>query len=200
MLDSLSHLVECILGMLDSLSHLVECILGMLDSLSLLVECILGMLDSLSLLVDCILGMLDSLSLLVECILGMLNSLSLLVEFILGMLDSLSCSFTSIFFVTNLLSDFVFRAACDCCLTPIQQFFSYIMTRIFNEIMMRSAKKLYKTNTPYWIFIVLAHWNNKPRVDMSLHSDTLFWIRTNQSLLFLLNAACLAEKQHILIL
>jgi hypothetical protein len=31
-----------------------------------------------------------------------------------------------------------------------------------------------------WIFIVLAHWNNSPRVDMSLHSDTLFWFRANQ--------------------
>ena len=35
---------------------------------------------------------------------------------------------------------------------------------------------------------------------MSLHSDTLFWFRANQSLLFLLNAACLAEKQQIAIL
>ena len=35
---------------------------------------------------------------------------------------------------------------------------------------------------------------------MLLHSDTLFWFRTNQSLLFLLNAACLAEKQQIPIL
>jgi hypothetical protein len=25
------------------------------------------------------------------------------------------------------------------------------------------------------IFLVLAHWNNSPRVDMSLHSDTLYW-------------------------
>jgi hypothetical protein len=53
-----------------------------------------------------------------------------------------------------------------------------------------------------WVgfFIVLAHWNNSPRVDMSLHSDTLVWFRANQSLLFLLNAACLAEKQQIPIL
>jgi hypothetical protein len=51
-----------------------------------------------------------------------------------------------------------------------------------------------------WIFIVLAHWNNSLREDMSLHSDTLFWFRANQSLLFLLNAVCLAEKQQILIL
>jgi hypothetical protein len=36
-----------------------------------------------------------------------------------------------------------------------------------------------------WIFIVLAHWNNSPRIAMSLHSDTLFWFRANQSLLFL---------------
>jgi hypothetical protein len=61
--------------------------------------------------------------------------------------------------------------------------------------MMRSA--LY---TRSWICIVLAHWNNSPRLDMSLHSDTLFRVRTNQSLLFLLNAAWLAQKQQIQIL
>jgi hypothetical protein len=38
---------------------------------------------------------------------------------------------------------------------------------------------------------------NSPRVDMFLFSDTLVWFRANQSLLFLLNAACLAEKQHV---
>ena len=32
---------------------------------------------------------------------------------------------------------------------------------------------------------------------MSLYSDILFWFRANESLLFLVNAACLAEKQHI---
>ena len=48
-----------------------------------------------------------------------------------------------------------------------------------------------------WIFIVLAHWNNCSRIDMSLNTDTLFWFRVNQFLLFLLNAACLAEKQQI---
>jgi hypothetical protein len=30
---------------------------------------------------------------------------------------------------------------------------------------------------------------------MTLHSDTLFWFRANQSMLFLLNAACLEVKQ-----
>jgi hypothetical protein len=34
-------------------------------------------------------------------------------------------------------------------------------------------------------------------MDMSLHSDTLYWFRANQSLLFLLHAVCLAEKQQI---
>jgi len=51
-----------------------------------------------------------------------------------------------------------------------------------------------------WIYIVLAHWNNSPRVDMTPHSDTLSCLRANQSLLFLLNASCLAEKQQIPIL
>ena len=47
---------------------------------------------------------------------------------------------------------------------------------------------------------MLAHWNNSPRIDMSPHLDTLFRFRANQSLLFLPNAACLAEKQQIPIL
>jgi hypothetical protein len=35
---------------------------------------------------------------------------------------------------------------------------------------------------------------------MLLHSDVLSWFRTDQSLLFLLNTVCLAEKQQIPIL
>jgi hypothetical protein len=63
---------------------------------------------------------------------------------------------------------------------------------IFIEMMMKSA--LFQTNTLSWIFIVLAHWNKNL---LHLH---LFWFRANQSLLFLLNAACLAEKQQIPVL
>ena len=37
-------------------------------------------------------------------------------------------------------------------------------------------------------------------IDMSPHSDTLFWFWVNQSLLLLHNAECLAEKQQIPIL
>jgi hypothetical protein len=47
------------------------------------------------------------------------------------------------------------------------------------------------------IIIVLAHSNNSPRVDMSLHSHTFSWFRANQSLLFPTNAGCLVKKQHI---
>ena len=88
-----------------------------------------------------------------------------------------------------------------CCLTPNQQFISYYHGEnklILNEIMMRSD--LYWTNTSSWILTVLAHWNNSPRIDMSPHSDTLSRFRTNSSLRFFLNAACLAEKQQIPIL
>ena len=63
---------------------------------------------------------------------------------------------------------------------------------IFN-VMMRSA--LYSTNMLNWILIVLAHRNNNSQIDMSPYLDTFFWFRTNQSLLFLLDVACLAEKQ-----
>jgi hypothetical protein len=41
---------------------------------------------------------------------------------------------------------------------------------------------------------------NNPTVRHNGHSDTLFWFRANQSLLFVLNAAFLAEKQHMPIL
>ena len=65
---------------------------------------------------------------------------------------------------------------------------------------MMMMSTLYKTNMLSWIIIVLAHWNNSLRVDMSLHSDTLSWFRANQRMLFLLNAASLVEKQCIQIL
>ena len=61
----------------------------------------------------------------------------------------------------------------DCCLTPIQQFFAVyhaVKKLIFNEMMMRSA--LQHPNTLSWICTVLAHRNNSPRVNMSLHWDT----------------------------
>jgi hypothetical protein len=62
----------------------------------------------------------------------------------------------------------------------------------FNEIIMRSA--LYKTNTLSWIFIVLTHWKINPRVEVLPNSDTLSWFLAKNSLLFLLNAVCLATN------
>jgi hypothetical protein len=75
---------------------------------------------------------------------------------------------------------------------PIQQYHDKNKL-IFNEMMMRST--LHYTNSASWIFIVVVHWNNS-----LFHLDTLFRFRANQSLLFFLNAARLAEKQQIPIL
>ena len=40
-------------------------------------------------------------------------------------------------------------------------------------------------------------WINSPRVDMSLHSDTLSWFRVDQSLLLLLNDACKCKLYYL---
>jgi hypothetical protein len=37
------------------------------------------------------------------------------------------------------------------------------------------------TNALNWLFIVLVHWGNSPHVEMSRHSYTLSWCRSNQS-------------------
>ena len=66
----------------------------------------------------------------------------------------------------------------------------------FDEMIMISA--LYKTNKLSSIFRVQTHWNKSLRVDMSPHSDILFyWFRPNQSLHLLLYDTCLEEKQQI---
>jgi hypothetical protein len=57
---------------------------------------------------------------------------------------------------------------------------------------------LYWSSALSWIVVVRDHRNNSPRVYMTFHLDTLFRFRVNQSLLFLLNAAYLAEKQPVL--
>ena len=41
---------------------------------------------------------------------------------------------------------------------------------------------------------MLAHCNNSPSIDISPSSDTVSWFRANQSLLSLLNVACLARS------
>jgi hypothetical protein len=56
------------------------------------------------------------------------------------------------------------------------------------------------TKPTHLMFIELAYWNNTWRVNMSLYSETLSSFRATQSLLLLLNAACLSEKQQIPVL
>ena len=64
----------------------------------------------------------------------------------------------------------------DWCLTTKQLFFSHSMARTsYNHIIMMLFA-LYKTSTLKLDVLVLAHWNNIPPVDISLHVGTLFLI------------------------
>ena len=103
---------------------------------------------------------------------------------------------------------------CNCCWMPSEQFFKYIMGRI-GCISMRWWYLFCSRLILSWIFIVLAHWNNNPWVDMKLETlswfraklETLSWFRTkletlswflvrSQPVLFLLfNAPSLVEEQ-----
>jgi hypothetical protein len=61
-------------------------------------------------------------------------------------------------------------------LNPIQQFFNYIMARTsYFEWDDDEVRFVLDQHAELDFFIVLAHWNNSPQVDMSLHSDTLSW-------------------------
>ena len=72
----------------------------------------------------------------------------------------------------------------DCCLTPKQLFFSYIMARTsYNHIIMMMSA-LYMISTLKLDLLVLAHWNNIPPVDISLLVDILSLIRANKYLVF----------------
>ena len=84
----------------------------------------------------------------------------------------------------------------DCCLTPTQQQFQQVNFQWDDD----EVRFVLDQNPELEFFIVLAHWNNSLQIYMSLYSNTLSWFWVNQSLLFLLNAACLAEKQQMPIL
>ena len=73
-------------------------------------------------------------------------------------------------------------------------FFSYVMERTSNILIRWWCSLCTRPTFLIWFFIVLAQWNNSPRVNISLHLDTLFWFRANLSLFLLLDDACLAEK------
>jgi hypothetical protein len=80
---------------------------------------------------------------------------------------------------------------------PMGILFSGISWREHATFIDMMMPTLYSANTLGWILIVLTHWHYSPQTDMSLNFDALFWVRADQYLLFLLNAACLAEKQQI---
>jgi hypothetical protein len=68
-----------------------------------------------------------------------------------------------------------------------QHFFSYIMTRTFFILMRWWCSSLCTRTTCLVLdFIVLAHLDNSPRVNMSHHSDTLSWFRANKSFCLIL--------------
>jgi hypothetical protein len=84
----------------------------------------------------------------------------------------------------------------DCCLTPVEQFFSCVMART-SYISMRWWCLLCTRPTGLvGLLIVLAHLNNSPGVDMVFYSNTLSWFWTNQSFpsLLKLSAACQAKS------
>jgi hypothetical protein len=68
-----------------------------------------------------------------------------------------------------------------CCLALFEQHFSYTMART-RYIRWDDADNVHFVLDQMfsWIFTVLDHWNDSPRVDMSLHSDTLSWFRANK--------------------
>ena len=82
--------------------------------------------------------------------------------------------------------------------SQLSSFFSYIMERTIYISMRWLLSPLWTRPTLFVeIIIVLSHWSNSLQIGMSLHLDTLSWFKANQSLLLLLNAACLAKKQPI---
>jgi hypothetical protein len=72
-------------------------------------------------------------------------------------------------------------------LISTQQFISYIMSR--TRYLRWDDNDIDKPTR------LAFQWNNSLQVDMSLQSDTLFWFRSHQSSLLLLNVACLVEKR-----
>ena len=100
----------------------------------------------------------------------------------------------------------VFKWVSDFCLTPNAQLYSYITARtsyirwgdddVLDQHMI-SALYLNKLNC---ICIVLAQWNNNPRIDISHYRNTLSWFPTIKLLIFLLSVSCLAGKQNTPIL
>ena len=63
---------------------------------------------------------------------------------------------------------------------PNEEFFSYIMVRTMYIQLNDDVRFVWDQHANY-IFIVLVHWNNNPREDMSPLSDTLSRLGAKQS-------------------
>ena len=89
-------------------------------------------------------------------------------------------------FISCVTSRYLIGWVRDCCLCQISNFSALLWREqaTFGQMMIMSV--LYETDIPSWIFIVLAHCYKCCSI-----RNTLSWFRVNQSLLLLLNAACL---------
>ena len=76
----------------------------------------------------------------------------------------------------------------ECCLTP-----KWAICHLYHgENKLHSMRwwRIPLCTRPTRLVGPLAHWYSSPRVDMSLHSDTLTWFRVHQYLLLFLDVAC----------
>ena len=89
----------------------------------------------------------------------------------------------------------------NCCLTANDNFFSYIIARTkYRQWNYDDVLFLPNKHVELDLYRASSLKQQSDGRDMLFHLDTLFWFRVNQSLLLLLNAACLLEKQQIPIL
>jgi len=63
----------------------------------------------------------------------------------------------------------------DCCLMPCEQFLCHIVARTSYILTRWWWYPLCTRSTCLVLLLVLPHWNNSARVNMSLHSDILSW-------------------------
>jgi hypothetical protein len=97
----------------------------------------------------------------------------------------------------NIDNTVVITSVSDCCLMPTQQFFSYIMVEQINFQWNDEVRFVLDQHAKLDFFYSTSSLKQQ---SSDKHLDTLFWFRPKQSLPFLLNAECLAEKQQIPIL
>ena len=81
--------------------------------------------------------------------------------------------------------DMSYEWVSDSCLTPIHHFSAKSLREQVNFQWDGDEVRFVLDQQAELIFIVLAHWNNSPLVDMSLHSDTLFWFRAPRTICYI---------------